>query len=279
MADRHGGTFYPIALRLRGRRVLIVGGGAVALRKAAGLLAAGARVVAISPAFSPAFRRLARSGRVACVRRPYRPGDLAGMALVVAATDDAEVNAQVSVDAKRTGVLANVVDSLEESDFIVPAVVRRGDLLVAVSTGGASPGLAGRLRHEFEALVPREYAALLDLLRLARKRVQRAVMDGAQRRQVIRRLLGADLLAALRTGGRAAALRQIDALLVDASSEPARGLRARGRAGRETSRRQGLARHPEPEVRARIAPTSDSRRSVGGRGRSAAWVSGTRGGR
>lgn len=227
MADRRRGTFYPVNLRLCDRRVLIVGGGAVAARKASGLLAAGARVIAVSPAFSPAFRRLARSGRVMCVQRPYAPGDLAGMALVIAATNDAVVNAQVSTDARRAGIFTNVVDAPDAPDFIVPAVLRRGELIVAVSTGGASPGFASHLRRALETLLPKEYTTLLELLRIARARIQRTVPDGVRRRKVMRRLLAADLLATIRTGGRAAAVRRIHSLLAD-SAGPRRGWRGRG---------------------------------------------------
>lgn len=227
MADRRG-AFYPIVLRLRDRRVLVVGGGTVAARKAAGLLAAGARVVAVSPVFSPAFRRLGRSGDLACIRRRYAARDLAGMALVVAATDDAAVNARVSADARRAGVFTNIVDAPGASDFIVPAILRRGNLLIAVSTGGASPGVAGHLRRVLGQLVPAEYTTLLELLRQARARVRRTIADGARRRQVMRWLVAKDVIATLRRGGRGAARRRIEALLATAaSSRP----HARRRAG------------------------------------------------
>lgn len=118
----------------------------------------------VSPAFSPAFRRLVRTGHVKCVRRRYARNDVPGNALVIAATDDPQVNARVGVDARRARILANIVDAPAASDFIVSAVVHRGDLLIAISTGGASPGLAARLRHLIEALVPAEYGTVVGVL-------------------------------------------------------------------------------------------------------------------
>ncbi len=127
MTREGGGGFYPVVLCLRDRRVLVVGGGKVGARKAAGLVEAGAHVVAVSPRFAPAYARLVDTAALTLIERRYVSEDLAGMALVVAATDDREVNAQVSADAHRTRVLVSVVDDPRTSDFIVPAIVRRGD--------------------------------------------------------------------------------------------------------------------------------------------------------
>lgn len=210
------GGFYPVVLRLGGRRALVVGGGNVAARKAAGLLDAGARVVAVSPRFSPAFIRLVPRGAVTCIERPYRPGDTADASVVVAATDDPEVNAQVRTDARRAGVWVSVVDDPGNSDFIVPAVVRRGNFLLAMSSGGASPGLVGQLRRELDVLVPDDIGVLVTLLAKARGRIQRAVADADRRRELMTRLLTLDLLSTLRREGSDAVIRRIDDLLAQA---------------------------------------------------------------
>ncbi len=212
MADALGGL-YPVVLRLRGRRALVVGGGKVAARKAAGLLAADAHVLVVSPAFMPAFDRLVDTAALTLVKRPYVPSDLEGMVVVVAATDDRRVNAQVSADARRAGVLVSVVDAPHESDFIVPAVVRRGDLLIAISTSGRSPALASHLRRELELLIPDDWEVLVRLLGAARTRVQRAVGDADRRRHLLERLVSVDLLSTLRHDGRQAATDQVDALI------------------------------------------------------------------
>ncbi len=187
------GRFYPIVLRLGGRPALVVGGGKVAARKASGLLDAGARVVAVSPTFAPQFTRLVPSGAVTCVHRPYHASDLADVSLVIAATDDPKVNSRVGTDARRAGVWVSVVDDPE---------VRRGDFLLAISSGGASPGLVGQLRRELDLLVPEDVGLLVALLAEARGRIQRAAGDPARRRELMARLLTLDLLSTVRTEGR-----------------------------------------------------------------------------
>ncbi len=230
------GRFYPIVLRLRGRQVLVVGGGKVAARKTVGLLEAGARVIAVSPELSPTFRRLISAGAVTCVERSYQSDDVADVALVIAATDDPQVNAQVRSDARRAGVLVSVVDDPENSDFIVPAVVRRGDLMLAVSSGGASPGLVGQLRRELDLLVPDDARLLVALLGKARRRVQRAVDDPARRRELMNRLLTMDLLSTLRTGGGDAVIRLVDDLIAPGDHRP--GLRGEPPSVGQTTGRQ-----------------------------------------
>lgn len=211
--DEAGGV-YPIGLRLGGRRVLVVGGGKVAARKAGGLLGAGARVLAVSRVFSPAFLRLVSSGAaLTCVERPYQSSDLQDMSLVIAATDDRKVNALVRADARRAGVWVSVVDDPPHSDFILPAVVRRGDFMLAMTSSGASPGLVGQLRQELDALIPEDLGVLVALLAKARGRIKRAVSDPDRRRELLGRLLTLDLLTVLRREGSEAVIRQIDSLL------------------------------------------------------------------
>ncbi len=212
MADARVGL-YPVVLRLPGRRALVVGGGKVAARKAAGLVAAGAQVVVVSPAFAPTFVQLVDTAAVTLVRRSYAVSDLDGIGIVVAATDDRRVNAQVGADARSAGVLVSVVDAPHESDFIVPAVVRRGDLLIAISTSGRSPALAGHLRRELEVLVPEDWGILVRLLGAVRARVQRAVGDAGRRRDLLQRIVGVDLLSTLRKDGTQAVTDQIDAFI------------------------------------------------------------------
>ncbi len=142
-------TAYPITLtNLRGALVVVVGGGAVGERKLRGLLAAGAAVQLISPAVTPELRTLADSGAITWHARPYQPGDLVGARLVFTATDQRAVNAQVADDAAALGLLCNVADDPHAGDFHLPAVYREPGLLVAVSTEGASPTRAKRLRDQ-----------------------------------------------------------------------------------------------------------------------------------
>jgi uroporphyrin-III C-methyltransferase len=168
---------FPISLDIGGRRCVVVGGGAVAEQKARSLLDAGAAVCVIAPSFTPGLEELARrahgardaaqSGatpRLELVPRPYGPGDLEGAFLAVAATDDSEVNARVFEEAGRLKVLMNAVDDVEHCTFAFPSILRRGDLTVAISTGGKAPALAKRMRRTLSAELGPEYGVLVDLL-------------------------------------------------------------------------------------------------------------------
>lgn len=155
---------YPVTLDLQGRPCLVVGGGVIAERKAAGLLDTGARVTVVSPTLSPGLMSLATDGRFAWRPREYAEGDTAGFFLVMVATDDGAVNAAVAAEARAGGVLVNCADDAERCDFVLPAVLRRGAVTVAVSTGGASPIMARLVREEIDAALPAEYGALTDLV-------------------------------------------------------------------------------------------------------------------
>jgi siroheme synthase-like protein len=142
-------SHYPIFLNLKDRAVLVVGAGKIALRKTNGLLEAGARVTVVAPEVLPDFDGLP----VRIHRRPFRSSDLAGAALVFAATDDRAVNHSIGVAAKSRGIFANVADSAAECDFVVPARVRRGDVQIAISTGGRSPRVSADLRRKLDAVL------------------------------------------------------------------------------------------------------------------------------
>jgi siroheme synthase-like protein len=157
-------AYYPIFLELKGRPCLVVGGGRVAARKAEGLLAAGARVTVVSPALDPDLAKLKAERRIAHVDRQYQRVDVKGYAVVIAATDDAAINERVASDARQGGVPVNVVDEPALCDFIVPSVVRRGEVVLAISTGGLSPALARWLRQEMESYLTGDFERLAQLL-------------------------------------------------------------------------------------------------------------------
>ncbi len=161
--------YYPICLDMAGRPCLVVGGGLVAERKVSGLLEVGARLTVVSPAVTAQLDDWAREGRIRLVRRAYQVSDLAGQSLAFVATDDGVVNAEVARDARAAGVLINAADDLAHCDFILPAMLRRGELTVTVSTGGASPALSRMVRDELDAYLAREdYAALVSVTAHAR---------------------------------------------------------------------------------------------------------------
>jgi precorrin-2 dehydrogenase/sirohydrochlorin ferrochelatase len=168
--EDEGAVLYPIFLNLNGRRCVVVGGGEVANRKARKLLQARAEVVVISPKVKPELESVATEVR----RRPYGEGDLEGAFLVFAATDSREVNAAVAWEARERSIPVNVADEPSEGDFALPSTLRRGQLQVAVSTGGASPTLARRIRYELEDAFGSEWAGVVDELSRARRDGRRA---------------------------------------------------------------------------------------------------------
>jgi precorrin-2 dehydrogenase / sirohydrochlorin ferrochelatase len=160
--------FYIACLRLKGRRCLVIGGGDIGLEKVEGLLACDADVTLVAPEAHPALRELAEEGSIRWERREYESGDLDGCLIAIAATDDTDVNIRVFDDAERRAMLVNVVDVPPLCNFILPAIVRTGPLAVAISTAGASPALAKRMKREIAELFGEPYAELAVLLNDAR---------------------------------------------------------------------------------------------------------------
>jgi len=190
---------YPAFLKLAGRRAVVVGGGRVAERKALALLKADAAVKLISPKLTPRLSRLVGRGRVFHRARRYRKGDVAGAFLVVAATDSGEVNARVARDAP---FLCNVVDAPELSNFIVPSVLERGDLLIAVSTAGVSPAFARSIRLELEKFYGPEFGDYLRKVKTERSRVMESIDNPAERRRHLKRLGREGVPEGIRKSGR-----------------------------------------------------------------------------
>ena len=155
---------YPIALALDGKHCLVVGGGKIADEKLDALLLAGADVTVVSPQVRPRIAAFAADGRITLRQRPYEPGDLDGMFLAIAATDDRAANAAVATEARARGILVNAVDDIPFCDFFAVAIVRRGDLQVAISTNGRSPAFARWMRERLDADLPAEYGDLLAVL-------------------------------------------------------------------------------------------------------------------
>ena len=164
-------TLFPIFLDLREKKCLVVGAGSVALRKIHDLLSCGAQLAVVASESNPLVRALHEEGRIALVHRSFCDEDVAGAVLVIASTDDEEVNRAVHAAAKKAGALCNVVDVPELCDFHVPAQVVRDDLKIAVSTGGRAPAFGARVRSEIEALFPGRYAEALRVVAEIRDRI------------------------------------------------------------------------------------------------------------
>jgi precorrin-2 dehydrogenase/sirohydrochlorin ferrochelatase len=201
--------YLPIFLAMERRRCVVIGGGDIAARKVSQLLAAGAQVTVISPRLVRALAILAESATITYHARKWERGDLRGFDLAFAATDDLGAHREISNEARELGVMLNVADEPELCDFIAPAVVRRGDLQIAISTSGASPATAARIRRELEDRFGWEYAAALKLLRAARDYLLANDSDVSSRGRKLAALAASDLTGRLRVGDRAAVERLV----------------------------------------------------------------------
>jgi precorrin-2 dehydrogenase/sirohydrochlorin ferrochelatase len=218
--------YYPMMVDLAGRRCLVVGGGPVAERKVRNLVEAGAEVVVVSPTLNPGLTGLKREGRIVHRPRRYRLGDLAGSFLVFGAANDPKVNGRLADEAKVAGVLSNLADSPASSTFFVPATLRRGDLVIAISTEGNSPALARKIKEDLESVYGEEYAELLKVLEQVRERAMREVVDPARRRTLFERAIESDLLTFIRTGDAAGVEKTVKGLfdrLPDSRNRKLRG--------------------------------------------------------
>ena len=193
---------YPIFLSLAGRACLVVGGGKVAERKTEELLRAGARVTVVAPAVTEALARHAEEGALEWARRGFGPADLDGMALAFVATSDPDVNRRAASEARARGVWVNVADDPGACDFHVPALLRRGRVAVAVSTGGAAPALASWVRDRVAGALPEGLGDLAEVLAVLREIAPAGGGLGAEDQ---RRLIGSGILDDLARGDWAAA--------------------------------------------------------------------------
>src|SRR4051812_13326607 len=211
--------FYIACLKLTGRRCVVVGGGDIGLEKVEGLLASNGRVVLVAPEAVPQLQELAAEGSIEWERRQYRPEDLESTFIVIAATDDTEINIRVFDDAERRAVLVNVVDVPPLCNFILPAIVRTGPLAIAISTAGASPALAKRMKHEIEGQLGEPYARLAVLLNEVRGWAKGTLPTYQERKEFFEGIVGGepDPIALLRDGDEQA----VRALIARAQSDRA----------------------------------------------------------
>ena len=205
--------FYPMMVDLTGKPVVVVGGGTIALDKVELFLKFDAAITVVSPDLHPDLQAHLAAGRIRHVATPYRRGDLEGAAVAVAATDDRAANSRVAADARAAGVPVNVVDTPRECTFIVPSVVVRDDLVIAVSTGGASPALAKRVRRDLEARYGPAYGALVELLRQTRDHLMREGAPFADRQGFFECALGGDTLDLVDRGDLAAVKARLDEMV------------------------------------------------------------------
>ena len=205
--------FYPVYLNLKGRRVVVVGGGEVAERKVESLLESEACITVVSPEVTRSLNVLADQNQIEWHHRKYMNGDCAGAALVFSATDDPEVNRAVYAEATALGIFVNTADQPALCSFIMPAVVRRGDIGIAISTSGSSPALAARLRRKISRVIGPEYAQFSQLMVRARKEIRSRVASERGRKELHYRIIDSDIIKLLRRNDREAAERRLNEMI------------------------------------------------------------------
>jgi precorrin-2 dehydrogenase/sirohydrochlorin ferrochelatase len=207
--------YYPIQLDVRSRRCLVVGGGGVGTRKVETLLSCGAQVTVVSPEVTDELRRLSARGVITLWKRVYAAADLEGVFLVIGATDDEELNRRISADAAALNILCNIADRPEKCNFILPAIVQRGELVLTVSTSGKSPALAKKLRRELERQFGEEYAVLLRLMGAIRKRLLAEAHAPEAHKPIFEKIVHSDILPYIRDGR----MQEVDRLLAEILGE------------------------------------------------------------
>ena len=196
-----GKVFYPMFVDIEGRRCVVIGGGPVATEKAGKLLDHGAAIRLVTPEMTPELAGLVASGAIAEHRaRAYRPEDLEGCFLVIAATNLDAINRMVWQDAEARNMVCNVVDVPPLCNFIVPSIVRRGELALAISTGGASPVVATHIRRQLDEAYGPEWEALVSLMRDVRDELKVRYLDMPSRRDAVERLMATDVVQRLADG-------------------------------------------------------------------------------
>ncbi|VAX22161.1 Siroheme synthase / Precorrin-2 oxidase / Sirohydrochlorin ferrochelatase / Uroporphyrinogen-III methyltransferase [hydrothermal vent metagenome] len=201
---------YPLFLDINGKPCLIVGGGAVAFRKAMALLKCGAKVSVVAPELTEKMKELVDSKKITYIPGFFKPEHMEGVTLAFGCTDMPEVNRAVYVVAVARGVLVNIVDQPKLCSFMVPAVVRRGDLSLAISTSGKSPAVAKKARKSLEKEFGEEWAVYLDMMGKARETVLKTIDDQARRETIFNNLTDSDLLDKIKNGDMAGAKRLVE---------------------------------------------------------------------
>ncbi len=194
--------YYPVNLDVKDRHCLVVGGGRVGTRKVRTLLACGARVTVISPEATPELETLAGKGQIQWRRRDFRASDLDNAFLVIGATDHQRLNRKIHQDAEMAQRLCNIADKPDLCNFILPAIIRQGDLMITISTGGKSPAFAKHLRQQLEKHYGPEYGALLQLMGAVRKRLLAEEHAPEAHKTLFEQLIAGGLLEMIRTDDR-----------------------------------------------------------------------------
>ena len=207
--------YYPIYLDIKNRNCLVVGGGSVGIRKVLTLLACGANVTVVSLDATEKLQELSNNGMIKLKERPFQTIDLDDRFLVIGATDNQELNFKIHVEAERRGLLCNIADLPKACNFILPSIVNRGDLIIAISTSGKSPGFAKKLRKHLEKEFGDEYAEFLNLMGAIRKKLLNKDHEPEAHKHLFEQLMERDLVQMLKDGN----TDSINSLLVEILGE------------------------------------------------------------
>lgn len=194
--------YYPIYLDIEGRNVVIVGGGNVCARKAETMMKYGARVTVVSPQFTDEIEQWARQGCLALSRKKYDQSDLDGANIVIASTDDEAINTQIATDCRQRRILVNVVDVTALCEFIVPAILEKGSVQIAISTGGKSPALARTLKEDLQRFIGPEYDEVNQALFSLREGAKKVLPTDVDRKRFFDGIVAQGILDMLRDGRR-----------------------------------------------------------------------------
>jgi len=206
-------NYYPIILNIKDKKCIVIGGGEVAERKIKALLQARARVFLISPTLTKNLRKMVKEGNIIHIARQYHRGDIKDAFLVIVATDDEHLNRAVSEEAHELGIPVNVVDRPELCSFIVPATIKKGNLLIAISTSGASPALAAKLKSFICRCIPNGIEQVLEYLQNKRKQILSNVSDPEERKRLLKMIGSEDMFKLLQEEGPEKAIKYIEEVL------------------------------------------------------------------
>jgi precorrin-2 dehydrogenase/sirohydrochlorin ferrochelatase len=212
--------YYPIIVKLEGRKCVVIGGGKVAYRKVFSLLSCGAKVVVISPELNKKLKEYVRMGKIEHIPRKYKSKeDLRGAFLVFSATGDQKIDERVAKDAAKLNLLVNVTSSDGGGNFINPAALRRGKLLIAVSTSGVSPALSRKIRIELEGFYGEEYKEVVNFIAEVRALLKHRIKDESLRRAFWDKFLQSDIISLIKNGRENEALQKTEKLIAEAEDD------------------------------------------------------------
>jgi precorrin-2 dehydrogenase/sirohydrochlorin ferrochelatase len=186
--------YYPLFLDITDKRCVVIGGGDVAERKVVRLLDFGASVIVVAKTLTNSLDAMGKTGRIKHIDADYDKSFLDDAFLVIGATDRHDINAKISADGREKGILVNIVDEPDKCDFILPSLIKQGDLLIAISTGGKSPALAKKLREEMEQLFGTEYQSLLEVMGQLREKLVMKGRSSDENRRVFESVVHSDIL-------------------------------------------------------------------------------------